>query len=119
MPKAEGFSHIHLLVSDFDRSIAFYQALGFEERFRLREEMVFLSTSDQSAWLTLHLSESEMVGTSGGISHFGLALAEGEDLDAALEEVEQTGGMVVERGEHQPGLPFAMVKDPDGYNIEL
>jgi len=29
------------------------------------------------------------------------------------------GGTLIERGEHAPGVPFAYVKDPDGYLIEL
>ena len=41
------------------------------------------------------------------------------DLDAAVTEVEAAGGMLVKRGEHAPGVPFAYIRDPDGYLIEL
>ena len=29
------------------------------------------------------------------------------------------GGRLVERGERAPGLPYALVADPDGYVIEI
>jgi catechol 2,3-dioxygenase-like lactoylglutathione lyase family enzyme len=58
------------------------------------------------------------VGT-GGVDHFGFRLKPNVDLDAAIAEVVQAGGKLVERGEHGPGSPYAYVADPDGYLIEL
>ena len=40
-------------------------------------------------------------------------------LDAAITEVEAAGGTLIRRGEHAPGVPFAYIRDPDGYVIEL
>ena len=31
----------------------------------------------------------------------------------------RAGGTLVKRGEHAPGVPFAYIRDPDGYVIEL
>ncbi|MGI8824952.1 MAG: VOC family protein [Chloroflexota bacterium] len=119
MVKIQGYSHIHLLVSDLQRSCTFYGAFGFVEQFRLRDEMVFLSTPEQDAWLTLHFSDSDQVGNSGGLLHVGLALDDSQDLEEAVRELEQNGGTVVERGEHDPGMFYAYVADPDGYVIEI
>ena len=41
------------------------------------------------------------------------------DLEAAIQAVTEAGGSLVERGEHQPGVPFAYVADPDGYVVEF
>jgi predicted enzyme related to lactoylglutathione lyase len=41
------------------------------------------------------------------------------DIDAAVAEVDGAGGKVLRRGEFAPGLPYAYVADPDGYEIEL
>jgi hypothetical protein len=41
------------------------------------------------------------------------------DIDAAVDAVLAAGGTLRERGEFAPGLPFAYVADPDGYEIEL
>ena len=42
-----------------------------------------------------------------------------DDLDDAIAQVEAAGGRLKERGEFMPGLPYAYVADPDGYEIEL
>ncbi len=42
-----------------------------------------------------------------------------EDIDAAVIAVARAGGTVTSRGEFAPGLPFAFVRDPDGYEIEI
>ncbi len=58
-------------------------------------------------------------GASGGILHFGFRLTRPEDIDAAVASVEAAGGVLASRGEFAPGLPFAFVRDPDGYEIEI
>ena len=55
---------------------------------------------------------------AGGLQHFGFSVAEA-DFEAALKEVRGSGAEVVSVGEHGPGQPYAYVKDPDGYLIEL
>jgi len=75
--------------------------------------------------LALHLATTEeeraRIGQQGGVEHFGfhLAGASAASVDEAAARVEQAGGRVVERGEHGPGLPYALVADPDGYTIEI
>ena len=58
-------------------------------------------------------------GVLGGIMHFGFRLTRPEDIDAAVAAVEGAGGTVTSRGEFGPGLPYAFVRDPDGYEIEI
>lgn len=41
------------------------------------------------------------------------------DIDAAVIEVNSAGGVLEERGEFEPGAPYAFVRDPDGYLIEV
>jgi hypothetical protein len=40
-------------------------------------------------------------------------------MDAAVREVVGAGGRLRRRGEFGPGLPFACVADPDGYEMEI
>ena len=56
---------------------------------------------------------------ASGVGHFGFRLKSKEDLDRAVQTVISSGGSLINRGEHQPGQPFAYVADPDGYVIEL
>jgi catechol 2,3-dioxygenase-like lactoylglutathione lyase family enzyme len=122
MIATEGITHIHLAVSDMERSLNFYRIVfGMEELFREGPDLVFLHTPGGNDTLTLNEDPSlrDRAGDSGGIQHFGFRLVDKHELDRAIEEVESRGGRFVRRGEHAPGHPFAYVTDPDGYTIEL
>jgi catechol 2,3-dioxygenase-like lactoylglutathione lyase family enzyme len=119
MIETEGLTHIHLFVADLDRSLGFYQEVfGLQEMFRDGPTMVFLRPPNSSDTITLN-EVPEKAGQSGGVDHFGFRLVDPSQLDRAIEEVEQAGGRLVERGEHGPGSPYAYIADPDGYMIEL
>ena len=122
MIRTRGLTHIHLMVRDLDRSLAFYtRVFGLEERFRDGGHMVFLNTPASQDLVTLNEdpTAAAVAGVNGGVDHFGFRLAEASDLDAAVTEVEAAGGRLIKRGEHASGVPFAYVSDPDGYVIEL
>ncbi len=122
MVRTKGLYHLHLVVRDLERSLRFYQGVfGMEERFRVGPTMVFLNTPGSEDLITLNEdpNEVEQAGHNGGVAHFGFKLAEGSDLDAAIDEVEAAGGKLISRGEHEPGARYAYVEDPDGYLIEL
>ena len=122
MIKTQGLTHIHLYVHDLDRSVAFYKSVfGLEERFRDGPKMVFLNTPGSKDTITLNedSSEAQHVGVNAGVAHFGFRRESGSNLESAISDVEAAGGKLVERGEHQPGVPFAYIQDPDGYVIEL
>jgi len=121
MIKTQGLTHIHLIVSDLDHSLAFYKnVFGLEERFRDGPKMVFLNTPGTSDLITLNEDDAErdQAGICAGIAHFGFRRV-GTDLDEAIKLVEASGGKLVEKGEHQPGHQYAYIQDPDGYVIEL
>lgn len=119
MIKTQGLTHIHLFVADLDRSLRFYrEVFGLEEMFREGPSMVFLRPPDSSDTITLN-EDPERAGATGGVDHFGFRLADADDLDRAVAEVEAAGGRLLRRGEHAPGVHFAYVADPDGYVIEL
>jgi catechol 2,3-dioxygenase-like lactoylglutathione lyase family enzyme len=122
-PESAGLRHLHLLVSDHPRSLAFYgQVFGMEEQFR-DGDIVFLQSPGCSDDLALHLAvtpaERARVGQPGGIEHFGITVRDRTCLDEAIDRVLAAGGRLVDRGEHAPGVPYAYVSDPDGYVIEL
>ena len=122
MIKTQGLTHIHLVVQNLDRSLRFYQGVfGMEERFRDGPKMVFLNTPGSQDTITLNEdpAEAHLAGVNGGVAHVGFRLANSDDLNAAVAEIEAAGGKLIRRGEHAPGVPFAYVEDPDGYVIEL
>jgi catechol 2,3-dioxygenase-like lactoylglutathione lyase family enzyme len=121
MIKTCGLTHIHLMVKDLSRSLEFYKSVfGMKEKFWAGDALVFLNTPGSNDLIALHQSSpDEQSGSSGGILHFGFQLENRNDLEAAIEEVINAGGTLKKRGEFGPGMPFAYVADPDGYEIEL
>jgi catechol 2,3-dioxygenase len=122
MIKTRGLYHIHLVVRDLERALGFYRGVfGLVEQFRAGPKMVFLSTPGCDDLITLNEDPAEALnaGRSAGIAHFGFRLADPAAMDAAIEDVKRHGGALVSRGEHGAGMPFAYVRDPDGYVIEL
>ena len=118
--RTHGLTHVHLLVSDLDRSLRFYtQAFGMQEQFRDGPHMVFLTTPGAADSVTLNEQPGDPRIGAGGVDHLGFRLVEPADLDEAIRQVEAAGGRLVERGEHAPGTRYAYVTDPDGYRIEL
>jgi catechol 2,3-dioxygenase-like lactoylglutathione lyase family enzyme len=119
MIETEGLTHLHLFVTDLDRSLRFYrEVFGLEEMFRDGPKMVFLRPPNRADTITLN-EMPDKAGATGGIDHFGFRLTDKADLDEAIEDVERAGGRLIEIGEHAPGIRYAYVADPDGYTIEL
>ena len=115
--------HTCYRIGDIDRSVAFYEQLGFDERRRMElpdgATNVFMGLPGDGDRLELTKNpgvDSYDLGT--GYNHVALAL---EDLDATLERLAEAG-IEPERppytvGEGGPRICF--VRDPDGYRIEL
>ncbi len=117
--------HTCYRITDIDRSVAFYEALGFEERRRapIREEAinVFMSLPDDGAEPRLELTynfgvDSYDLGTAYG--HIAIST---EDLDGTLERL-AAQGIEPERPPYtvsQGGSRLCFVRDPDNYRIEI
>src|SRR4026208_1359995 len=111
MIKTLGLTHLHLVVQDIQRSLGFYQTVfGMEVKFWAGDSLVFLNTPGSNDLIALHQSSGdEPVGSSGGILHFGFQLANREELEDAIAQVEAAGGALKKRREFTPGMPFAYV----------
>jgi lactoylglutathione lyase len=115
--------HTCYRIGDIDRSVAFYEALGFEEigRMPIRDEAinVFMGLPGDGPRLELTYNfgvDSYELGT--GYNHIALLA---EELDATLVRLGEQG-IEPEKppytvSENGPRLCF--VRDPDGYRIEL
>jgi lactoylglutathione lyase len=116
--------HTCYRVTDPDRSVAFYEALGLEKRRELpiRDEAVniFLGVPGKprpELELTYNFGvDSYELGT--GYGHVALAI---DDLDGTLARLAEQG-IEPERAPYtvrEGGSRLAFVRDPDGYRIEL
>jgi catechol 2,3-dioxygenase-like lactoylglutathione lyase family enzyme len=119
MVETQGPAHINLQVADVHRAKASYERVfGLQELFWDGPGMVFLRPPGPHDTFTLQQAPKASREASN-IDHFGLRLVDQRQLDRAIEEVLAAGGTLLERGEHQPGSPYAYVTDPDGHVIEL
>ena len=115
--------HTCYRIGDIDRSVAFYEALGFEElgRMPIRDEAmnVFMGLPGDGARLELtHNFGVEEYDLGTGYNHIAVAV---EDLDGTLGRLAEKGidpekpPYTVREG----GSRLCFVRDPDGYRIEL
>jgi catechol 2,3-dioxygenase-like lactoylglutathione lyase family enzyme len=118
MIKTHGLSRIALSVADLDRSVAFYVAV-FGVRKYIRNESTVQVLGPGAYDVIAFEKRPEGAGVQGGIIHFGFRLTPPEDIEAAVAAMKRAGGTINSRGEFAPGLPFAFVRDPDGYEIEI
>jgi lactoylglutathione lyase len=115
--------HTCYRIGDIDRSVAFYEALGFEEvgRMPIRDEAinVFMGLPGDGPRLELtynHGVDSYELGT--GYNHIAITT---DDIHAALAALAEQG-IEPEKPPYsvrEGGSLLAFVRDPDGYRIEL
>ncbi|MDQ5820915.1 MAG: VOC family protein [Actinomycetota bacterium] len=116
-------AHTCYRITEIDRSVAFYTALGFEElrRMPIREEAinVFMGLPGDGPRLELTYNfgvDSYELGT--GYGHIAVTV---DDLDSTLASLAEQG-IEPERPPYQVregGSRICFVRDPDGYRIEL
>ena len=113
-----GLTHISLAVRDPEISLRFYeQVFGVKEYYRDNQSIQVIGPGEKD--VLAFEKNASLAGKPGGISHFGFRLTSPDDIDAAVKCVMSAGGEIVSQGEFAAGFPFAFVKDPDGYEIEI
>jgi lactoylglutathione lyase len=115
--------HTCYRIGEIDRSVAFYEALGFEEvgRLPIREEAinVFMGLPGDGARLELTYNfgvDAYELGT--GYNHIAVTV---DDLDQVLPRLAEQG-IEPEKPPYtvrDGGSRLCFVRDPDGYRIEL
>jgi lactoylglutathione lyase len=115
--------HTCYRITDIDRSVAFYEALGFEDRRRMpiREEAinVFMGLPGDEDRLELTYNfgvDSYEIGT--GYGHIAVSV---DDIDETLGRLKEQG-IEPEREPYrvrEGGSRLCFVRDPDGYRVEL
>ena len=115
--------HTCYRIGDIDRSVSFYEKLGFEEtgRFPIRDEAinVFMGLPGDGPRLELtynHGVDAYELGT--GYNHIAVTV---DDLDGTLVRLAEKG-IAPEKPPYtvrEGGSRLCFVRDPDGYRIEL
>jgi len=123
MPKR--YVHTCVRVLDEDRSVRFYERLGYERRGKLQFETAYnvymgLPGDADTLELTVNMGRQEPYDLGDGYNHIALTV---DDLDALLAELAKDGIEPEKPPFHPGGRPevgrICFVQDPDGYRIEL
>jgi lactoylglutathione lyase len=117
--------HTCYRITDIERSVAFYRALGFEEirRMPIRDEAVnvFLNQPGDGESPRLELTYNFGVDRYELGTGYGHIAITADDLDATLAQL-ATQGIEPERPPYtirEGGSRICFVRDPDGYRCEL
>lgn len=108
-------NHVALLVSDRERSAAFYAThFGLTERVHEDEHLLILGAGDRAL---LALKEGPPPFELPPFNHFGFQAASQDDVRAARERFRLAG---VPETQWQDSRPVRVqVADPDGYRVDL
>ena len=117
--------HTMVRILDEERSLAFYNALGFEERGRKRvggdtATIIFLGLPGDGDRLELTLNDGRTEPYELGEAYGHIALTT-TDLDAELAALGELG-IQPDKPPYEAypgGSRITFVTDPDGYRIEL
>ena len=118
--------HTCYRILEIDRSVEFYEALGFQEMRRMpigdEATNVFMNLPDDGdeprLELTYNHGRTEPYELGTGYGHIAITAG---DLDATLERLAALG-IEPERPPYtvrEGGSRLCFVRDPDGYRIEL
>ena len=118
--------HTCYRINEIERTVAFYEALGFRElrRIPIREEAINIfmnlpEDGDQPRLeLTYNFGRDEPYELGTGYGHIAITTPE---LDATLARLAQQG-IEPERPPYsirEGGSRLCFVRDPDGYRIEI
>jgi catechol 2,3-dioxygenase len=115
--------HVHLKVSDLERSVVFYHdVLGFEVMLRRGDEAAFLSAGGYHHHIGLNTWESKggvppAPGTTG-LFHVAIRYPSRQALAVAVKQVVDAGVSLTGASDH--GVSEAIyLRDPDQNGIEL
>ena len=117
--------HTMLRILDEERSLAFYRALGFEERGRKRvggdtATIIFMGLPGDGDRLELTLNDGRTEPYELGEAYGHIALTV-SDMDAELARLAGSG-ITPDKPPYQAypgGSKICFVTDPDGYRTEL
>jgi catechol 2,3-dioxygenase-like lactoylglutathione lyase family enzyme len=120
-----GFHHLSMKVKNMEKSIKFYEALGFVERVSWGEaarRTILLDTGDHN-YFEISQGDPGQVNGEGVFKHIALRV---DDCQAAIERARKAGAEVtVEtreatlKSEKPIQIRIAFFKGPDGELIEL
>ena len=123
IPAQTSIGHVHLKVSDLERSLQFYQGLlGFELTMRYGTQAAFVSAGGYHHHIGLNTWQSEgappAVGRAVGLYHTAILYPSRKELAIILDRLQKANYPLSGASDH--GVSEALyLDDPDGNGVEL
>ncbi len=123
VPAQTRIGHVHLKVSDLEKSLAFYQGLlGFEITTRYGDQAVFISAGGYhhhiglNTWYSQDAPKAPKHGV--GLFHTAILYPTRKDLAVIFDRLRRAGYPLTGASDH--GVSEALyLNDPDGNGVEL
>lgn len=114
-------SSLSLTVDDLERSIRFYEAIGFAVKERWEDGGKLLGVGLVAGACNLGLSQDDFAKGRGRTKGVGtrLWLEVEESLDAVAERLRAAGFEVEGPDSAQWGVPMLALSDPDGFKLTI
>ena len=120
------FLHTRIRVSDLDKTIGFYEKLGFKltrrtDKSPAGNQLAFLELDGNSHFLELCYSPDFKVAFPEDLMHTAVGV---QDIMEYCDQLEKTG-LEIWPGDWRKAFPsgekikMAFVTDPDGYEVEI
>lgn len=115
LPAGTDMGHVHLAVSDIERSLGFYRDLvGFAVSMRPRDDVAFMAAGEYHHHVAVNTWERRQGSSSDpGLRWFSLMLPAPRDRDELADRLAEDD-VIVEQAEGD-----IRVRDPDGIGVRL
>jgi catechol 2,3-dioxygenase-like lactoylglutathione lyase family enzyme len=113
-----GLTHVEIAVRDPEAACAFYATVFDMEIWKRKDDGNIILRTPGSRDLIQFTRDTGRAAT-GGLIHLGFAMRRAKDVDEIVERTKAAGGEIVLHRNAQSERPYAMVRDPDGYEVEV
>jgi catechol 2,3-dioxygenase-like lactoylglutathione lyase family enzyme len=114
--KTKGIDHIHFTVTDLEKAIEFYQALGLTVAKRMAHGGESAQMVGDSGGIVVDLHQARNIDNPG-YNHYAIKV---EDIDSACNELAERGfdvdGPVYVEATRRK---LATIRDPNGFLVQL
>ncbi len=124
--KGAGSHHIALMASDFEKSLAFYKALGFKEVARWGDEIKTIAMLDigDGSRIELFSNGGDEYSVAGKWAHFAVKV---DDVEEAFDIAVKAGGVPkiypkvvpLDSSPYKMSINIAFVYGPSGEELEF